>query len=262
MAKAKRSREASLDLTADTQKRSKAGDLDQTTSIKVASLNILARLPSEVVERILEHACFSPPLPRPNASASSQAPTRRKPFIPQMAYDGKTAISLLTASRSLYAVVVGILYAEVCLTRPSALSLFHQALKSNPDLRRRVRRINVGPQDELPDEWWPIAGEEEHARSRCIAFGLSEQQKDGLPLRLPRARRWVTEEGTPSFVQQHLVRIFGSDQDDVLQRAARMRGESKPAEMQTVSRRGEASWFLLYGADTSSLISPVALLRL
>lgn len=233
--KAKRSRSATPDLTTATQKRCKGEDAGPSNGVEVVTLNILARLPSEVVERIFEHVCFSPPLPTPNASASSQATTRRRPFTPQIAYDGKTASSLLTASRSLYALVVGLLYSDVCLTRPSSLALFYRVLKDNPEFGKKVKRINIGPQDELPERWWPIAGEGEVGASKCVALGLQGDELDKLPLGLPWLRRWATGGEGASCAQRFILDAISPSHRGLVEQSDRLH-DSTPGEMREVSQ--------------------------
>lgn len=101
------------------------------------------KLPKELRDRILSIACTTDILHRYDKIGRAGDCT-------------KTIIRLSQASRYFYAFATPLLYAHVRLDRPSALRLFHQALASRPALGRLVKSLHIGPQEAVPEYWWPI----------------------------------------------------------------------------------------------------------
>lgn len=118
--------------------------LSPSSSKKPITLEQFATLPHELKKHVIELACCSAPVNGP-----ATGPTTRSRF------DFITTLNFALASRSLYALVIPVLYTSVVITRPSSLASFHLAMTSKPALGRLVKNLHVGPCEVSP-QWDPI----------------------------------------------------------------------------------------------------------
>lgn len=100
-------------------------------------------LPYELQERILIEACASSPL-------------HRRTIVGRSTDCTTTMLRLLQAAKVFQPLVFPLLYRNVRLTRPSALQAFLRTLSLNPSRGQLVQSLHVGPDQELPLDWWPI----------------------------------------------------------------------------------------------------------
>lgn len=103
------------------------------------------KLPLELRERILVEACGPSALHRWTIAGRSTDCTT-------------TMLRLLRASKVFHPVVLPLLYRNVRVTRPSALDMFERTLAERPEFGKMVERLHIGPDEELPLNWWPIRG--------------------------------------------------------------------------------------------------------
>lgn len=68
----------------------------------------------------------------------------------------RIAAALALVCRNLHGQVLPLLYAIVRLSRPSALATFNRTLTARPALGRLVKRLHIGPEEALPQDWWPL----------------------------------------------------------------------------------------------------------
>lgn len=137
-----------------------------SSSDAVSALPDFTILPQELRAYILELACQLPAaLGKPQALTTLDVPT---------------ALNVALASRELHTTAVKMLYAHVRLLDLGAMRKFEHALRSRPSLLpRMVRSLHLGPEDELPEHWWPIS------------FHCSEHEEPGAHL---KTSLWDSEE--------------------------------------------------------------------
>lgn len=146
-------------------------------------------LPRELQHRVIALACGPP-------AASS-----RNTIIGRSVDDTTTILRLIQTSRFFYAQTIPLLYANVRITRPSTLLSFHKALALRPSLGQIVRRLHIGADEALPDQWFPVSesecGVNGHFSLRLI-LGDSSRQEPGS---------WI---GSPSY-ECHLDELEGDE---------------------------------------------------
>lgn len=70
------------------------------------------------------------------------------------------------------------LYANVRLSHPSTLAVFHRTLTARPALGRLVRRLHIGPDDALPGNWWPLVNYPSLNDSRALVANIVDSYSD------------------------------------------------------------------------------------
>lgn len=91
-----------------------------------------------------------------DSSASYQGASTPTPPCATPSLDTATTRSLLRVSRSLYALVAPIIYSHIWLTRASQVVELQRALAARPQLGHLVQSLHIGPDDDLPDHYYPI----------------------------------------------------------------------------------------------------------
>lgn len=156
------------------------------------------KLPKELQQRIIIAACGPPTLFRSE--------------VPGRTWDCTRTMNRLSQSgKELYALATPLLYANVRLTRPSALRQFQQTLASRPALGRLVKTLHIGPTEALPDNWWPIVRswgiieDEWRFRVNLIHHHNDPQQwgcrTHDLPLKICTREDWRWEKATSDALQ-------------------------------------------------------------
>lgn len=140
-------------------------------------------LPREIRQCILTLACHHDRL--------------RHDHDPGLSTDCSRTINALSlTSRALYADMMPLLYENVRLTRPSDLRIFAATLNTRPSLGQLVRRIHIGPVDEVERDWWPLQ------RDTDLRYDLDQLrisrvdqlfEKDDIPSWLPRSHAFDLE---------------------------------------------------------------------
>lgn len=147
----------------------------------LSSLLRFCLTPQEVQEHMLFLACRSP-------EESHEGDLTSRSLI---VLDVKTTLSLLVTSRAVNALVTPILYANVCIDRPSVLVDLLRTLKAKPSLGKLVKSLQLGPTTHLPQHWWPMTylyGPDEVFQERHFATSLTDQAV--LPRWCCPLRRW------------------------------------------------------------------------
>lgn len=152
------------------------------------SLQNFALLPNELRTRIVKLACRLPASSPLDADESSTTSSSATPGL-----DTATAVNLVRVSRSLYAVVTPLIWSHVWITTASALASFHHAIAAGPQLGRLVVNLHIGPDDQLPEWWYPL-----HPRAMLrpvvttISHSLrSAQEAQLLPLWCDKDEDWT-----------------------------------------------------------------------
>lgn len=117
-------------------------------------------LPPELLHRIISLACGPPAI-------------HRNTIVGRSGECATTMLSLLKAAKGFSSFIIPLLYRHVRLTRPSALRSFLQALLSRPSIGEGVHSLHLGPEKELPLDWWPL---------RLAKYGDTEPQSITLLL--------------------------------------------------------------------------------
>lgn len=139
---------------------------------KRTSLENFFTLPHEIKVSVIKLACsriLTSPSASPSSTPSHASAAAHPPASPGKPtcsalplIDGANALSLILVSRSLYALVAPLIWESAWLTRPSQVASFHSAIAARPQLGRLVKSLHVGPDDELPDWWWPLVDQENY----------------------------------------------------------------------------------------------------
>lgn len=96
----------------------------------------LLSLPRELQARIITLSCLS--------------------TVPVRHIETKTTFSLMLVSRSIYALAAAALYRNLHITRASVLAKLQRTFTSRPALGQLVHSLHLGPDNHLPDHWWPM----------------------------------------------------------------------------------------------------------
>lgn len=161
----------------------------QASSSKPISLDNFATLPHELKVYIAELACRRAPRPPLDADAYRAAHPHDDKPLPHPHLDIDTTLSLVFASKSLYALMAPILYRHVWISRPSALASFHLALSTRPQLGSLVHSLHVGPDKVPPYDYGPVVMEEgrtEEDDSIELEFVTSSLHGEAARRLLPR----------------------------------------------------------------------------
>ena len=113
---------------------------------KLAPLARFFSLPFELQLFITELACFS-------SSSSINSTSVSQQLYP---CDAASVRNLSLVCRQMNDLVSKPLWRDITLTRPSSLYALHQALLLNPERAKSIQTLHIGPQDILPNDWWPI----------------------------------------------------------------------------------------------------------
>lgn len=124
-----------------------------------------AQLPNELQDLIIILACQLPPLPAPKSDEPAAPRSRgeifsnfrsRAPPRNVLDLDRATTLSIALVSRAFHARSITILYANVGISRPSALAMLQRTLATRPLLGTLVKSLYIGPTDTLDHMWWPL----------------------------------------------------------------------------------------------------------
>lgn len=99
-------------------------------------------LPFELRQRIFELACLA----SPTNPVSNGGPL----------YDIRTCLSLSLVSKELNEKARAYLWAQISITRPSALYALREAIVAHSERGRLIRHLHIGSQTALPSHWWPL----------------------------------------------------------------------------------------------------------
>ena len=109
----------------------------------IAPLTGYQTLPFELRQHIFELACLAPA----TNPASNGGPL----------YDIPTCLSLSLVIKELNEKARPYLWAQISITRPSALYALREAIVAHPERGRLIRHLHIGSQTALPPRWWPLS---------------------------------------------------------------------------------------------------------
>lgn len=134
-------------------------------TLSLDSLSTFWSLPRELQQRIIFLSCQEPCLDR-------------RTIVGRCIDHTTTILGLIKACRLFYIWVLPLLYRNVRLPRPSVLVQFQRTLADHPGLSQLVRRIHIGPDEVLSQDWFPMrtcdCGRDDH-----ITFRLNEEKPEG-----------------------------------------------------------------------------------